>query len=168
MLWQYILTIASAVFFFGFVYLGKRKFGLLDCYSAYGPKWGEGKAVNLWTVVTVGTAVLLVPVIVEVGNISPNWQWAGFLAPTFICFVGMTPDYQKGGTPFWIHQIGAWGGVLFVLLFVLFGFPKLFWFVLVYCILAGVATAYFGKWSWMLWFEMATYASIFTIVLAAI
>lgn len=170
-MWQYILTTFSAVIFFGFVALGIRKFGLQDCYSAYGPKWGEISPLhgfNLWSFVTILTAVLLIPVIIEAGNIAPTWQFAGFLAPTFIVFVGMTPDYQQNKMSWWIHQIGAWGAVLFVLLFVLFVFPTLFWFVIVYCIIAGVLTSYFGKWSWMLWFEMATYASIFTIMFLAI
>ena len=40
-MWQYILTLISGMMFFGFVGAGVGEFGLLSCYSAYAPKWGE-------------------------------------------------------------------------------------------------------------------------------
>ena len=171
MLWQYILTIASAVMFFGFVYLCIRKFGLLTCYSAYGPSWAKtppwGYKLNPWTIITVFTAALLIPVTIELSD-GTNWQWAGFLCPALLLFVGLTPDYGKSKLANYVHCVCAGLAAILSVVYILCVFPHLWWLLVIYVAIATVGTIICGKDYWCFWFEMAAYAGIYTTVLLMI
>ena len=167
MLWQYILTTLSAILFFGFVIISVRKFGLLDCYSAYGPAWGTLtpgiKGFNIWSLVTVLSAFLLVPVSVGVADGSP-WQFAGFLCPVLILFVGLTPDYKEDKMAGIIHLVCATLGAVLAIVYILCVFPHLWWLLVLYVVLAVIFTLATGIRFWCFWFEMAAYAGIYTTV----
>ena len=165
MIWQYILLSVSAVLFFGFVVLCVKKFGLLSCYSAYGAKWMPEYAsqINWWSMVTIGSALLLVPVLLE-GSEDSMFQFTGFLAPVFITLVGATPNYQENKQAFWTHQIGAWGTVLFVSVYA-FVIPHLLWIILALLVVMLVVSLFTGiKQTWMFWAEMAMYISTYLIL----
>lgn len=168
MLWQYLLTALSAILFFGFVIIGVRKFGLLSCYSAYAAKWAPQREsqLNPWQLVTIVSAFLLVPVLLE-GAEGSIYQCFGFLAPAFLTMVGASPKYETDRFQWWIHQIGAWGTVLFVVCYsIIFG---LWWLILIVFLIGMVIAWKTGfKEYWMFWGEMAmylgTYILIFTII----
>jgi hypothetical protein len=167
MIWQYILTAISAALFFGFVALCWAKYGLKDCYSAYGPAWAKTPPfswyLNPWCFVTGGTAAMLIPVMLET-TVGSVWQFTGFLCPAILIFVALTPDYGKDKLANVMHQIGAKGAALWAVLFIIFNAPSLWWLLVLYIALAGICTLAFGKWSWCFWAEMAAYLGIYTAV----
>jgi hypothetical protein len=170
-MWTLILTIISAATFFGFVAYCWAKFGLLDCYSAYGPAWAKTPpfswTFNPWSLVTVLTALLLIPVMVEVSSGS-NWQFTGFLCPALILFVGLTPDYGHNDLANKVHCICAAVGALFSIVYILAVATHLWWLILVYVVAAAALTLYFGKSYWCFFFEMAAYLGIYTAVFVMI
>ena len=155
--------------FFGFVGLCVYRFGLLSCYSAYGPRF-QPKAQsepNWWQIITAFTALLIIPVIIETGKDNP-WQFLGFLAPASLLLVASTPDYQSNTLSFTLHQIGALCSVLFVTLYA-FLIPNLWWISLIVIAVAAVAAILTGfKRTWMFWAEMAMYFSTYTILYVVI
>ena len=171
MIWQYAFTITSAVLFFGFVWFCYRKFGLLTCYSAYGPCWAKtppwGYKLNPWTAITVITAVLLIPVTIELADGSP-WQFAGFLCPALLLFVGLTPDYGRNKMAGIVHSVCAGLAALLSVVYILCVFPQLWWLLVIYVAAAAIATVISGKDYWCLWFELAAYLGIYTTVLLMI
>lgn len=162
-MWQFFLILASQLIFFTFVGLCVGKFGLLSCYSAYGPKWKLNVPgnLNIWQAVTIWTALLIVPVIVESGTNSP-FQFAGFLAPASLLFVGATPDYQSNKLSFILHQIGAWLAIIFVIVYSIF-VPNLWWIILIFIGIAALLSLT-KKDTWMFWGEMAIYLSLYIIL----
>ena len=163
-MWQQILIYISALMLFEFVILGCIKYGLLDCYSAYAAKWHEFfPKLNIWSMVTALSALLMVPVLIEASNGSA-WQFLGFLAPVSLTLVAASPEYAKDKFQWWMHQAGAWGAVLFVLLYVIFVAPKLFW-ILIPLALAALGNTLLKKGTWMFWFEMATYISTYAVIM---
>ncbi len=169
---SYICTVVSLLMFVGFNYLCIKKYGLLSCYSAYGMKW-EGytkehpqlKNLNLWSIVTiVSAALLLIPMLCSSKD-SPL-QFLCFFAPLHLFLVGFTPHYCKNKTAFIIHQIGAWGAVLCVLIW-LFVIVKM-WaviipvFTLAFVIAIGTRTT---KKSYFYYLEMAIYLSTYLVLL---
>ena len=102
-----ILTIISAILLLGFIILGVRKFGLLYSYSDYAAKWEKAvdlKGLNLWSIVTLVAAFLLVPVMVGVG-VGSALQFLGFFAPVYLMFVALTPEWATDDTQFIYHVI---------------------------------------------------------------
>lgn len=168
-MWQIILTSFSAVLFFGFVGLCVYLFGLLSCYSAYGPKFQPEvhSEPNWWQIITALTALLIIPVIIETGKDNP-WQFLGFLAPASLLLVASTPDYQSNTFSFVLHQIGALCAVVFVTLYSIM-IPNLWWIILIVVALAVVAAILAGfKKTWMFWGEMALYLSTYIILFVTI
>ena len=160
-----ILVIISCILFFGFVALSCYKFGLLDCYSAYGTQWDtikENSNLNWWTMVTIASALLMVPVLLEKSDGS-NLQFTGFLAPVALVLVGITPQYNIDKFQWWLHQLGAWLAVLFVVLYMIFIGKSFIWMV-IFVTIAGGLTIWKST-HWMLWFETAIYACIYTVLL---
>lgn len=167
-MWQYILGIISCVLFFGFVIYGVCKFGLKDCYSAYGPAWHEKyPKFNIWSLVTLITPVIIMPALLESSQDS-IWQFTAFLCLAPMCFVALTPDYQQGGMSQRIHMISAIMCAVFSILFTVLVAPHLAWFMLGYIVVATICTFVFGKQNWMFWFEMAAYASLYTVLFCII
>jgi hypothetical protein len=166
--WQYILTALSCTLFFGFVILCVCKFGLKDCYSAYGPLWHEvNPKFNIWTLITLITPVMIMPVLLQASEGS-IWQFTAFLCLVPMSFVALTPDYQQGGLPGRLHLISAICSAVFSILFTALVTPKYFWILATYAGIALICTFIFGKKNWMFWFEMASYASLYTIIFVMI
>ena len=165
-MWQYIIIAISALMLFGFVALGVVKFGWLSCYSAYGPKWHEFyPKLNVWSVVTALSALLMVPVLLEQSAGNP-WQFLGFLAPVSLTLVAASPDYQEGGFQNILHQVGAIGGALFILIYICI-IPKLLWAVIPFAC-AAVSLGLKIKGTLLFWLEMAVYLSTYVILIVMI
>lgn len=166
-MWKIVLLSLSAIMFFGFVALNVCKFGLLDCYSAYGVKWRkEPHQLNWWIIVTVLSALLIVPVLLD-NSEGSLWQFTGFLAPISLVLVGNTPDYKENKVSFWLHQIGAWGAVVMILLYIIM-IPKLIWIVTICIGVALILTWIFGWKYWTMFLEMGMYAAIYSVLFATI
>lgn len=165
-MWQFILIILSASLFFGFVIFNIIKFGLLNCYSAYGEKWQNKSNVNIWSIITILSALLIIPVLLEQSENS-TLQFTGFLAPVSLVLVGITPEYNKKKLDWWLHQIGAWSAVLMIVLYVIF-IPHLLWIVIVCLLVAITVTCIFG-WNYITLFsELGIYAAIYAVVINTI
>lgn len=163
-MWQYILVAISCLLFFGFVCYNTGKFGLQDCYSAYGPLWHEqNPKFNIWSLFTFITPLIMLPAILEASDGS-IWQFTSFLCLAPMFFVALTPDYQHHGIQQVIHRVCAAISAVFSILFTALVAPQLAWFMLGYVIIATVCTFAFGKKNWMFWFEMAAYASLYTVL----
>ena len=163
-MWQQIFIYFSALILFGFVILGCLQYGLQSCYSAYAAKWHEFyPKLNIWSVVTLISAFLMVPVLLEVSTGS-NWQFLGFLAPVSLFLVAMSPEYAKDTFQWWMHQVGAWGAVLFVLLYIILVAHWLFWIIIPLALVA-LGFSFVRKGTWMFWFEMATYLSTYAVII---
>ena len=162
MIWQYIFAGISALMFFGFVILGVIKFKLLSCYSAYAPKWGQFyPKLNIWSLITALSAFLMVPVLVEQGA-GNTLQFLGFLGPISLFSVAASPNYQTSTFDNIIHQLGAWGAVVFITLYSLL-IVKMIWVILA-LIAISIVLGIWKKGTWMFWGEMAMYLSIYIIL----
>lgn len=158
-MWQYVITTVSAIMFFEFVILGCIKYGLLDCYSAYAAKWHEFyPKLNIWSIVTFISAFLMVPILFENSKDNPI-QFLGFFAPIGLFAVACSPMYSKEKFQWWMHQIGAWGAVIFVATYI-FLIPKLIWPVIILVVIA-IFNSLVKKGTWMFWGEMAAYLSTY-------
>lgn len=169
---SYVCTILSMVMFIVFNCICIKKYGLLSCYSAYGKEWAnytkehpQLTGLNIWSVVTIVTAaLLLVPMIVS-GKDSPL-QFLCFFAPLHLFLVGITPRYTEKKTWNLVHQIGAWGCVICILLW-LFLVVKM-WaviipvFALAFVVAIGTRTL---KESCLYYLEMAMYLSTYLVLL---
>lgn len=102
-----IAVVLSILLLGGFIGVGIRKFGLLRSYSAYASQWSV-KVLDLpiWSVVTFIAALLIVPVMVEVGNADP-FQCLGFFAPVYLIIVSLTPNWETDKRQGVVHRIGA-------------------------------------------------------------
>ena len=160
------LTLLSLSIFLGFVVLTMAKFGVKDCWSAYAKDW---KALtpnivnlNVWSLVMVLIAVLLIPPLLSASEGSV-WQFTGFLCPACLIFVGLTPsDGNRSKLAKTIHAVCAPLSALWAILYILLNATFLWWLIPAYCAIASVATLFYGKWSWNLWFEYAAFAMIYT------
>ena len=167
-----ICTIASMLLMVVFNYICIKKYGLLSCYSAYGVKWDEYTkehpqltGINIWSVVTIVSAALLLVPMLTSSKDSPL-QCLCFFAPLYLFLVGFTPRYQESKVQNMIHQIGAWGCVVCILLW-LFLIVQM-WAVLipvfVLALVIGVGTRTFLP-SWCYYLEMAMYLSTYLVLL---
>ena len=157
-----VLTILSAILFFGFVALCVWKFGLQSCYSAYGMLWRDAfPPFNIWSAVTFTTAALLVPAILEASKDNP-WQAVAFFCPALIIFVAATPDYATNHPAGILHSVAAALSALLSLVFIFAIAPHLWGLPVLFVLLATFATLLCGAYSAMFWGEMAAYATIYT------
>ena len=164
-----ISTILSLALFGGFVLLGFRRFGILSSYSSYARKWTEAVPINnhthLWSIVTIVTALLLVPAMIEAGDESPL-QFLGFAAPVYLGVVGFTPEYETKHKQMVVHFIGT----------VICSAAAVLWLVIAlrewYQI--PIALAVFGvigfltqtlRKSYVLWLELSMFAAVYAAVL---
>lgn len=102
-------TVMSTIFLFGFIVLSTALFGLQSSYSAYASKWKERVPIhnmNLWSIVTIVSALLLVPTMIERGEQTPL-QFLGFIVPIYLIVVGLTPDYEKDKFQGKVHTAAA-------------------------------------------------------------
>lgn len=162
-MWQIILTTLSATLFFGFTILSVIKFGLLSCYSAYAkcwqPEWHS--KINWWQIVTIISALLIVPVTVFTGEGS-NYQFFGFFAPASLLLVGASPEYSTDPFQNVIHQFGAWSAVVFIIAYSI-AIPNLLWIIALLMTIALIIGLVI-KGTLMFWAEMGMYLSTYIIL----
>lgn len=165
-------VIVSLLIFTVFNFICIKKFDLLSCYSAYGKKWEEWgkthpffKNINLWSVVTFLTAALLIPPMLVTGMASPI-QFICFFAPLYLFLVAFTPGYLDNKRNNIIHQIGAWGCTILILLWLFLIVHQ--WvvilpvFTLALVIALGTRT---WKESYYYYLEMSMFLSTFLVLL---
>lgn len=157
-----ILVCLSALVLFGFMLYCIADWGLTDCFSRYSYKWGVApRALNLWSVDIIGSAILLIPVMIELGTGS-SWQFLGFLAPVSMFLVGLTPRWATNNTQYVVHNIGVVLAVIFSVAYAIL-IPKTVWAILILCVLAGIATIIKKK-AFIFWLEIAMYLAIYVTI----
>lgn len=162
-----VTSLLSLAIFAGFTALSVRKFGWQKLYSSYSSLWPEAVPIhnaNLWSIVTVISALLLVPAMVERGE-GNALQFIGFFAPMYLAVCGLTPTWETEYEARFIHLLGVAICTL-ATLFWIFYVCRLWWVLLIAVVLAGVA-AYFTKtWkkSWVFWAEMAGFAAVYVSI----
>lgn len=159
-----VLVIISAILFFGFIAMGIGKFGLQPSYSIYSKYWGETvplpNNLHLWSIVTIISALLLVPPMIEIGD-GNSLQFLGFLTPLYLVCVALTPTWWKYDKEHILH-------VIFTLLCV---FAALFWCIKVAAhpriigtifMLTGFSIGFFHKEKYLVFFlEMVMFLSTY-------
>ena len=166
-----VFATLSALLLFSFIFAGVARFGLLNSYSAYSAKWGRAvpmNNLNLWSVVTFATAIILCPVLIELG-VGSMLQFLGFLTPVYLMVVSLTPDWMTKKTQNIVHSVFAIlcaiGGLLWVIL-IMHGFNLLcgvLVFILTLALLTGTV-----KTAAVFWLEMIMFSSVYLIVLLAV
>lgn len=167
-----IFTIISMILFIVFNIICICKYGLLSCYSAYGPKWSEfekqhprTKGLNIWSLVTFITAALLMLPMIATGTGSAL-QFLCFFAPLYLFLVAFTPNYNTKKKQNIVHQIGAWMCVTLILIWMFFIVHK--WIVIIpvfiLAIIVGLGTSTL-KSSLTYYLEMAMFISTYLILL---
>ena len=162
-----LCTLISMLIFIGFNAIGIEKFGLLSCYSAYGEKWAPLSPANLniWSVVTIAAALLLIPPMLATAVGNPL-QFVCFFAPLYLILVGLTPDYKETKKKNLIHQIGAWGCVTGILIW-LFAIVQQ-WVVILpvftLMLVIGLGTRTFKE-SYLYYLEMGMYLATYLVLI---
>jgi len=165
-----IFSVISTLLLFGFIFAGVARFGLLPSYSDYAPFWGKAVPINnmnLWSVVTLVSAFLLCPALLELGTASA-FQFLGFLVPLHLIVVSLTPRWKTDRRQCIIHFISAGlcalGGLLWLTL-VMDAWRLLAivgTFVLTLALFSGSLRS-----SAVFWGEMMMFLSVFLTVLLA-
>lgn len=159
------MIIASFVLLFGFIGLGIFRFGFLPSYSAYATKWSERcplpMGMPLWSFVTIIAAIILMPVMIDLGDGS-YLQFLGFFAPIYLMIAGLTPDYETNPKSKRIHTWGAIICALFAIVWIAFVAQR--WAVFLACsfimFVAALATQTHEK-ALLFWGEMALFLSTY-------
>ena len=105
----YFSTILGTILFFGFIIFNVFKFGILNSYSAYSTKWREifpKWNINLWSLVTIISAFLVMPQLIQTG-INSHFQFLGFFMPVYLIAVGLTPNWESNKKEHILHSIFA-------------------------------------------------------------
>ena len=163
-----VTAIMAMVLLGGFIGLSVWRFGLLKSYSAYARKWKEFipmRNANVWSIVTVIVAILMMPALIERAAGSPL-QFFGFLAPVYLIAVAMTPDYQTNHKQMLVHRLMTICCAVGFIVYVYFGLRL--WFVLLICLAAcyfliGLPTRSI-KTSYILWAECAMFSAAFVVI----
>jgi hypothetical protein len=161
-------SITSAVLLFGFIITGIIRFGFLNSYSGYSSKWGEAvpmNNMNLWSIVTIVAAFLIMPGLLEVGALS-MWQFLGFLVPVYLIVVALTPDWMTDQGQRKVH-------VSFALLCMLCGLtwiflvaktPLIFSTLLVFILTLGLLSGTLKR-ALIFWIELLLFLSVYLVVI---
>lgn len=167
-----ITTFASLVIFVGWLALNFSKHGILSSYSSYAAKWPLDHGTNLWSIVTVAIALLLVPAMLEVGDESPL-QFLGFFAPAYLIVAAVTPDYEyrPGDNEYdqkrrlrqrIIHFVGA---VICAAASVIWVIVVLrLWYLIAIALVLAAVVGYLTKTlkeRYPLWLELALFAAVY-------
>ena len=162
-----ICTLLSMILFFGFNIVGLKKFGLLNCYSAYGEKWAPISPANLniWSLITIAAALLLIPPMLASAAGNPL-QFVAFFAPLYLILVGLTPDYKETNKKNAIHPIGAWGCVTGILIWLFLIVQQ--WVVIlpvfILMMVIGFGTRTFEE-NYLYYLEMGMYLATYLVLI---
>ena len=163
-----VCVLISLLLFTIFNFFCIKKYGLLSCYSAYGKKWEEWgkerpffKDINIWSLVTILTAMFLIPPMLVTGVASPI-QFICFFAP----LVALTPGYTDCKKANIIHQVGAWGCTTLILLWLFVIMHQ--WIIILpiftLSLVIGLGTNTFKE-SWCYYLEMSMFIATFLVLL---
>jgi len=165
----FICTILSFLMMTVFNFICIKRYGLLSCYSAYGEQWANEKkslnAINIWSLVTIVSALLLVPPILVSSDGHPL-QFLCFFTPLYLFLVGITPDYNKVKAHNRLHMTGVILCVISVLFWLFFVVHRLVILFPVYilALVIGMGTRTFDK-SWLYYLEMVMYLTAYIALL---
>lgn len=165
-----VISASVSMFLFAvFVLLGIFRFGILESYSSYAAAWHaylyKEKDIYTWSVVTIISAILMLPPLLETGDDS-MYQFLGFFAPVYLIVVGFTPEYDSIRRQYIIHVVGA---LLCALASVLWltavrrQFPIILISLAVFVAL-GLLTKTLKR-CYVFWLEMAMFASVYVSLL---
>lgn len=147
-----------------------QEYGIVESYSRYGlyceRSRRKGEA-NWWSVCTIASAILLIPVCLEIGEGS-LLQCICFITPLTLLVIGFTPDFEKDHTTYVVHHVAGYlCGALTVVLAV-FVFRN--WLALVLAIVTmvtiGLVTRSIRK-CYCLWLELSMYMYVYITLLMA-
>lgn len=161
-------AIISLVLFAGFVTLSVWRFGWRKSYSSYAAKWIEFVPmhnINVWSVVTVVVAFLILPSMLERGE-GNLVQCLGFFVPLYLAVVAFTPRYETEHSQYVVHVIGTIVCAAIAVAWLIF--VRHLWWVLLIALAVFGAVAYLTKTyktSYVFWLEMAMFASVYAAVL---
>ena len=157
-----LLAITSTTLLFSFIIFGVVRFGLLPSYSSYASKWGKVWGLPIWSVVTLLSAALIMPVLIEV--MSPMFQFLGFLTPLYLIGVSLTPTWETDPVVRKWHVILAGLCAAFGVAWLVFTMNIWLLVVPIVVSLVGVFT-----WSWknnyVFWLEMIMFSSVYATAL---
>lgn len=162
------LVIISFAILGAFIGIGIALWKILPSYSAYSTKWGEKvplRNLNLWSIVTMAAALLLIPPMVEKGA-DNALQCLGFFAPIYLGVVALTPGWESNRKEHIIHSVAA--GICAAGAFAWMVFVCHLWFVPVICLAAAIAGAVATKTvtsSYTFWLEMVMFSAAYVCVM---
>ncbi len=150
-----------------FITISIRKFGIQKSYSTYAHLWDDAVPIhnaNLWSIVTVVAALLLIPGLLERSEGSPL-QFLGFLAPLYLVAAAMTPRYLEDRSQFLWHTIFTSVCAVGFLAFCLFGMHDWFIPAIFICVFEAVAIVTKTQMTaFILWAECAMFASAYAVI----
>lgn len=94
-----ILKLLATILFFGFIAISVYRWGIPHSYSMLAYKWNK----TTWTIITIVTAFLITPVLIELGTLSA-FQFLGFLTPVWLILVATTPNFLTDKTQNILHN----------------------------------------------------------------
>ena len=166
-----LFALLSTFILFSFISVGVIRFGLLGSYSSYASRWGKAvpmNNMNLWSVVTLVSAFLLCPVLLELAAGSVL-QFLGFLVPVYLIIVSLTPNWDTDRKEFAIHSIAAFfcmvGSIVWAI--VIMHAIKVVAIIGIFYMTIALLTGTY-KTSVVFWIEMWLFVSTYLIVLMAI
>lgn len=163
-----ILTIISAVLLLGFIIYGVEVFGLLPSYSAYASKWTDRVhlgGLHLWSIVTIVSALLMVPPMIEAGE-ENALQFLGFFAPLYLIAVGLTPEWESRPKQHRVHTICAIVCALCAIVWVVVVCHLWYILVALAVLVVEIAVCMGRKDAYVFWGEMVMFISAYVTLLA--
>lgn len=168
MTFEFVTSLLSFILLAGFIALGIRTFGLQRSYSYYAHLWGEKVKihnVNLWSAVTVISAILLMISLIAKLEGNP-WQFLGFLVPAYLIVVAFTPNYLEDNKQAVAHVVATILCAVGFLVYAIVGLHT--WKPLVFSLLAFAVIGFASrslKDSYILWLECTLIMSAYTIAI---
>jgi hypothetical protein len=115
----------------------------------------------LFPVTIILICLLLLPCWLEISNGSP-WRLTAFLSAGSLLFVGFVPAFKSSKMEDYLHDIAAYVGTLFGLLWIIMVTP--FWYIILIVLsIVSIIAIWTKTWrtSYIYWLEMVAFASTF-------
>ena len=117
-----LFVVAGVLLLFVFVSAGIIRFGLLDSYSSYSPKWARAVPMNntsLWDTITFMAGTFMLPAIFQLAVGSP-WVFLGLLAPIYMMITALKPNWNTSRSAFLTHSFFTLLGTLGTIIWAIF------------------------------------------------
>lgn len=115
----------------------------------------------LFPVTIILICLLLLPCWLEISNGSP-WRLTAFLSAGSLLFVGFVPAFKSSKMEDYLHDIAAYVGTLFGLLWIIMVTP--FWYIILIVLgIVSIIAIWTKTWrtSYIYWLEMVAFVSTF-------